>query len=167
MIELADHILSTLQGDATFLGYLGTFTFTDNSTAPSLAILAANEQLEGIKTIEGVECVIMRTPEMSSRPILTGCTILEKTWRIYLVEYAGGDPNDCVNAADRICAIFPGASYVVTYTNDGSLDIAGQQQVVVKLPPHVVASEAATLVSGGTAEQKEGTLSVDGGSPCD
>lgn len=160
MIELADQILEVLQGDNSFQNFLGEYWFKDEAggsarEADAICILAANEQLPSLDRIVGVECVIMRTPEMNSRPLIAGCPVMEKTWRLYLVEYLGADPNDIVHAADRICVLFPGATYSVTYTHQGSLDLAGKQQIVVKLPPHVMVPEDPDGIDGCNAYDKD------------
>lgn len=137
MIEIADQILTVLKNDQTFMSYIGSYSFEAGQVADAVVILAANEQLPALSKVEGLEAVISRTPDLNSRPTLSDCTILEKTWRIYLVEYDGANPNDCVHAADRICNLFPGAKYSVSYTANDLAVLAGNQQVVVVLPPHV------------------------------
>lgn len=161
MIDQADELLTVLQADAALQGFLGEYVFNDGLTAPALVVLAANEQLPSLDRITGVECVISRTPETKTR-VLYSCSILEKEWRIYLVEYDGASANDLVSAADRICELFPGSSYSVLYSNQGSPEIAGKQQCVMKVPPHAIPS-------GSSAVQinQEGTLLIDGGSSCD
>lgn len=161
MIEIADQILTVLQNDQTFLDYIGSYTFEGGQVSDALVILAAQEQLPALSNVTGLECVISRSPNMVSKPMLAGCTILEKTWRIYLVEYDGGQPNDAVYAADRLCALFPGASYTVTYNATNIAELAGNQQIVVTIPPHVAPSEIAGQIA------PDGTLEVDGGASCD
>ena len=161
MIEIADQILTVLQNDQTFMSHIGSYTFEAGQVADAVVILAANEQLPALSKVEGLEAVISRMPDLSSRPTLSDCTILEKTWRIYLVEYDGANPNDCVYAADRICALFPGARYGVSYNASNLAELAGNQQVVVTLPPHATVSEIAGQL------QPDGNLEVDGGASCD
>lgn len=135
MIHYADDILQAVAFDSTFLGFLGTYEFEEGGSNYALSILAANQQLEGVSKITGLECVIGRVPETSSKAMIDGsCPIIEKTWRVYLIEYDGAESNAAIDAADYLIELFPGASYSVV--SGGISEIAGIQQVVVKLPPN-------------------------------
>ncbi|QNJ25975.1 hypothetical protein SynSYN20_01648 [Synechococcus sp. SYN20] len=75
-------------------------------------------------------------PDMTSRAMVAGCSIREKMWRVYLVQYAGSDLDAAMLAADRIVDLCPGASYSSVGTGDTQSEIAGIEQIVVKIPAH-------------------------------
>ena len=136
MIDTAEQILAALQGDAAFMAQVGTYNFTDGFTAPAITVLGANEHVDGLSDVEGVEVVISRVPATTSRPLYSGCIQPEKSWQIYLVAYDTGP--QVVMAADLLLARYPGSSY--SSLGAGTLpEIAGTEQIVVKIPANVSA----------------------------
>lgn len=142
-IQTPDEILQVLKHDASFCSLLGEYWFNDDGsgadlTAHAISILAANEQLPSLDRIVGLECVVSRTPNVTPLAFVsTQSPALGKTWKVYLVEYPGADPNDLMLAADRICNLFVGSSYAVTYTSGEIAELAGIQQAVVTIGPWV------------------------------
>ena len=134
VIQTADEILSALQDDPVFMSLVGTYTFADGFTAPSIAVVGSNEFIDGLGNVDGLEVVINRVPTTTSRPLYSGCIPPEKGWTIHLIQYTSG--NVAVNAADLLLARYPGASY--SALGAGTLpDIAGLEQIVVKIPSNV------------------------------
>ena len=136
MIESANEIYAALAADPDFMQYIGLYDFGSGQSQLDLTVLAANQQIPGVKQITGVEAIIGRVPDTTSRAIVAGCSIREKTWRIYLVQYEGNDLDAGVKAADRILELCPGASYSSVGTGDTQSEIAGIDQIVVKIPAH-------------------------------
>ena len=136
MIESANEIYAALAADPDFMQYIGLYDFGSGQSQLALTVLAANQQIPGVKQITGVEAIIGRVPDTTSRAIVAGCSIREKTWRIYLVQYEGNDLDAGVKAADRILELCPGASYSSVGTGDTQSEIAGIDQIVVKIPAH-------------------------------
>ncbi|MGA0983313.1 hypothetical protein [Vulcanococcus sp.] len=134
MIETAGQILSALQGDSVFMDYVGEYTFSDGYKAPSISVLGANEAVDGLSDVQGLEVVISRVPKTTSRPLYDGCIQPEKSWTIYLIQYESGDSG--VMAADLIVQRYPGSSYASL--GAGSMpEIAGVDQLAVKIPANV------------------------------
>lgn len=134
MIETAGQILSALQGDPTFMDYVGVYTFADGFTAPAITVLGANEAIDGLANVEGLEVVISRVPRTTSRPLYDGCIQPEKVWTLHLIQYEAGDAG--VLAADLIVQRYPGTSYASL--GAGSLpEVAGVDQLAVTIPANV------------------------------
>lgn len=136
MIESANEIYTALNGDAEFMQHIGHYDFGTGNDAVALTVLAANQQIPGVKKIVGVEAIIGRVPDTSSRAMVAGCSIREKLWRIYLIQYEDTDLDAAVKAADRIVELCPGASYSSVGAGVTQSEIAGLDQIVVKIPAH-------------------------------
>ena len=136
MINTAQEVLGYLQADSVFMSSVGTYQFTTGLTAPALSVLGSNQQIPGIKEIIGIEVVINLVPDTSSRAVISGCSIREKTWTIYLVQYEENNPGSLIAAADRLLDLAPGATYSILGGGFQSSQIAGEEQVVVRLPAH-------------------------------
>lgn len=137
MIDSADEVLAALQADTFFMSKVGTYTFTNGLTETALVVLGSNQTIPGIKAVSGVEVVINRVPDTTTRAVIAGCSVREKKWTIYLVQYEDSGPNDLVEAADRLMELAPGASYSVLGGTFQASDIAGIEQAVAKIPAHV------------------------------
>lgn len=161
MIDSASEIYAALKNDADFMSHVGHYDFGTGTIETALTVLASNQQIPGVKKIVGVEAIIGRVPDTTSRAMVAGCSIREKVWRIYLVQYEGSDLNDAMAAADRILDLCPGATYSSVGAGSTQSDIAGIDQIVVKIPAH--APWANTFAGRVTPN---GTLSIDGGASC-
>lgn len=163
MIDSAGEIYTALKEDSTFMSYVGEYDFGSGLIETALTVLASNQSVPNVKTITGVEVIIGRVPDTTSRAMVAGCSIREKMWRIYLIQYEGGDLDDAMAAADRIVDLCPGATYSSVGTGITQSDIAGIDQIVVKIPAHAPWSDSGRA----TQNNQAGTLSIDGGASCD
>ena len=136
VIDSAGEIYTALAADADFMQHIGHYDFGSGVIEQALTVLASNQSVPGVQEIVGVEAIIGRVPDMSSRAMVAGCSIREKMWRVYLVQYAGGDLDAAMAAADRIVDLCPGASYSSVGSGTTQSDIAGIDQIVVKIPAH-------------------------------
>lgn len=136
MIDSAQDVLAHLQADPVFMSHIGTYKFTNGFTAPSLTVLGSNQQIPGIEEITGIEAVINLVPDTTSRALIAGCSIRQKVWQIYLVQYEGNNPGSLIAAADRLLDLAPGATYSAIGGGFQGSAQAGEEQVVVKLPAH-------------------------------
>jgi len=132
VIDSADQVLQHLQSDAVFMSLIGRYEFGNGLEQDSIVVLASNQQVPGVKNVRGVECVISRVPDTSSRAVISGCSIRLKKWTIHLIQYKDSTPNQAVEAADRLCDLAPGATY--THLGSNFSDMAGVEQIVVKIP---------------------------------
>ena len=152
VIESAAEILLVVAADGVCQSVLGEYEWKEGGTAVALIALGAGQELEGVKDIRGVECVVSRTPDAQTKVLYGGCSIIEKTWKVYLVEYDGAGTDDLLTLADRMVALFQGSSYAVTYSMDGTAKIAGRQQVVLTIPPYSLV-QGATDIGGQVANE--------------
>ena len=97
-----------------------------------------------------------------SKVLFGGCTIIEKTWKVYLVEYDGAGTDDLLTLADRMVALFQGSSYAVTYAMDGTARLQDASKSFNN--PALFLGAGATDIDGQIAD--DGSLLVDGGSSC-
>ena len=144
VIQTADEILVRFSMDPVLMDLIGTYNFQDGPRHKAMAVLASNQQVPGLESVEGLELVVARAPDAKPVPIMTvdpGCPPMIKSFRCYLVQYGGTHGNTIVHAADRIMGLCPNASY--SHVNSGgsaiqTSELAGVEQIVVKLPPYVL-----------------------------
>jgi hypothetical protein len=128
-----------LLADTALAAALGVYTFTGGTTRPAMAVLARNEQLPPGTTVDGVEVVITAIPSGAERALMTGGTLTNPTWRLYVSGWQTAAALETVRA--RIIALLPGAT---SSTIDG--DAPGEgigvvDQIVVRWTnPTVVVS---------------------------
>jgi len=134
VINSANEVLASLQADDLFMAKVGTYDFGSGLSETALVVLGSNQQVPGIKSISGVEVVISRVPDTSTRALIDGCLIRQKIWTIYLVQYEDSEPDQAVELADRLCTLAPGATY--SQLGTGFSDMEGIDQIVVKIPAH-------------------------------
>lgn len=135
MIESADEVLQRLQNDQAFMSHVGSYDFGGGITKDAIVVLSSNQQVPGVKSHTGVECVISRVPDTKSRAVIAGCSVRLKQWTVYLIQYENAQPNQAIDAADRLLDLAPGATY--TSLGSGFSDMAGVEQIVVKIPAGV------------------------------
>ena len=139
MIQTADEILVRFSMDPVLMDLVGAYRFTDGDVHKSMSVLASHEQVPGLDTIEGLEIVVARAPNANPMGVVTidpNCPPMLKEFRVYLVQYKGTHGNTIVHAADRIMGLCPNASY--SHLGSGFSEIAGLEQILVKLPPYVL-----------------------------
>ena len=139
MIQTADEILVRFSMDPVLMDLVGAYRFTDGDVHKAMSVLASHEQVPGLDTIEGLEIVVARAPDAKPVGVMTidpNCPPMLKEFRVYLVQYKGTHGNTIVHAADRIMGLCPNASY--SHLGSGFSEIAGVEQIQVKLPPYVL-----------------------------
>jgi hypothetical protein len=70
-LETAQNIYDILVADATFMSYLGTYSFNDTSVQPAIAVKSPGEDLPAIRNVQGLECVIIDMADISQMNYLT------------------------------------------------------------------------------------------------
>lgn len=104
----AQGIYDLLLATTSIAAALGTYRLVDGTVIPAIAVLRANEQLPPGTVVEGTEIVITRQPGYAPRPLLTGETLLNPTWRIYVCGWESAATLQAT--AERIMALLPGAT---------------------------------------------------------
>ena len=132
MIDSANDILAKLKADPQLMSYVGLYDFGSGITQDALVVLSSNQQVPGVKEVVGLEVVINRIPDTSTKAVISGCLIRQKIWTIYLVQYENSEPDIAVQAADRLTELAPGTKY--SQLGNGFSDMSGIDQVVVRIP---------------------------------
>ncbi len=134
MINTPEQLLEALQADPALMALVGEYGFAEGERQPAITILGSNEFVDGLDSVSGLEVVINRSPKGNSRPIYAGCTLVEKSWTVHLIQYDPG--NAATQAADLLAERYPGASYASL--GAGSMpQIAGIEQLAVTIPANV------------------------------
>jgi len=104
----AQQIYDRLTADPVVSAGLGTYLLPGGASLPAISVLAANENLPPGTVAGGIEITINRMPGLMPQPLLTGETLLNPTWRIYLVAW---DALGSLQAlAERVICLLPGAT---------------------------------------------------------
>ena len=125
-------IYDTLSADTTFMSYLGTYDFkTGQGPLPALSVVSAGEDLPALRNVEGVECIIQDTGNVTQRAYLTGDLDVQTTWQVFLVAWNPAKGSDLQNATSRIVQRFMGASSTQTVATSDGLGALVQTKVVI------------------------------------
>ena len=77
-IERASEILLRLQQDGAFMDLVGTYDFGSGLTETALVVLSGNENVPAVKKINGLEVIIGRVPDTTSRAVTAGYSVVVK-----------------------------------------------------------------------------------------
>jgi hypothetical protein len=126
----AQAIYDRLLADTAIAAALGSYTLTDGTTRPAIAVLAANETLPPGTTAVGIELVITAVPRNAERVLLTTETLTNPTWRIYVMGWQSIASLRTV--ADRVVALLPGATSANVEGDAPGEGIGVLDQVVIR-----------------------------------
>jgi len=126
----AQAIYDRLMADAAIAAALGVYRLPGGTTAPAMAVLAANEQLPQGTTPEGIEIVITAVPRLAEQLLLTSETLTNPTWRIYVSGWQSAAQLQAV--AGRVVALLPGATSVSIEGDAPGQGIGVIDQIVVR-----------------------------------
>lgn len=124
-------IYNTLVNDATFLGYLGDYTFSNGTISKSIAIVTPGDSLPLLQKVEGLECIIHDTGDIRRKDYITGSSDLHTIWKLFLICW---DPADGVQldiAAKRIMRTFGGSSSIETVATSPGLTARVQTMILI------------------------------------
>lgn len=125
-------IYDTLVADATFMSYVGEYTFKAGQTMPAISIVTPGADLPSVKSTEGIEVVIHDTADLERINYLTGESDIEANWTMFLICWEGANGTDMTLAAIRALAIFSGSnSYETVSVADG---IGAMVQTAIQIP---------------------------------
>ena len=124
-------IYNTLTADATFMSYIGTYTFSDNSTASSILITTPGAELPQISSQSGLEVLIQDMANMDTRKYLNGGSDAIWTWPLFFVLWAPDTGDTIYQALERLVQIFPSAESIDTVSKGTILGATAQTQVLI------------------------------------
>jgi hypothetical protein len=126
----AQAIYDRLLADATIAAALGTYTLADGTSRPAIAVLARNETLPPGTTPVGIEMVITAVPAFAPRVLLGEETLINPTWRIYVMGWQSAAQLQAV--AERVIALLPGATATSLDGNAPGEGIGVIDQVIIR-----------------------------------
>ena len=126
----AQAIYDLLIADAAILAAIGSYTLPTGETRQAMAVLAANEQLPPGTTVDGIEVVITAVPRTAEQVLMTGETLTNPTWRVYISGWQSAGQLRTV--ADRVVALLPGATSVSIEGDAPGQGIGVIDQIVVR-----------------------------------
>lgn len=124
-------IYDTLVADATFMSYVGTYTFTDGSTAPSLSIVTPGRSVPNVASQTGLEVVIHDIADLRSQSYISSAPDALYTWKVFLVVWEPETGEQVINATTRLLDFFPLATSVETVSTGVLLGSSMQTQVLI------------------------------------
>ncbi len=125
-------IYDTLTDDTTFMGFVGSYTFTKgNTSVDSISIVTPGADLPQLKSQSGLEVVIHDTGNVANRPYLTGASDPIITWKVFLIAWAPANGVTVMNAAKRMIEIFGNATAIETIATADGLGSLVQTMVLI------------------------------------
>ena len=125
-------IYDTLVADATFMGYVGQYTFTAGQVTPAISIVTPGADLPSVQKTEGIEVVIHDTADLTRKEYLTSSADIEATWTVFLICWDGATGTEMTLAAMRVLDIFAGSlSFETVSVADG---IGAMVQTAIQIP---------------------------------
>lgn len=129
----AEVIYNTLSGDSTFTALLGTYKFKGNaSTLAAISILSPGQDLPGLKNVDGIECIIQDTGDITRNEYLSGDDArLSVVWSVFLVAWGNTTGAQLQVAAEKACSHFLGSQSVQTVATSDGLGSTVQTKVLI------------------------------------
>jgi hypothetical protein len=111
----AEDIFDRLAADSEIVAALGTYTFNpgrvNQQILPAMRVFSSGQRVKEGTVIEGVELSILRFPLPFPELLLTGETMLNPMWRIYVAQWNQGEGLfRAWDATQRVIALLPGAT---------------------------------------------------------
>ena len=128
----AQVIYDTLAADTTFTALLGSYDFkTGQGPIAALSVVSAGEDLPSLRNVQGVECIIQDTGNMTPRKYLTGAADIRTDWPVFLVAWNPSKGADLHAAAQHVLSRFQGATAVQTVATTDGLGALVQTKVMI------------------------------------
>ena len=129
----AQVIYDVLAADNTFTGLLGTYSFRAGQTATALSVVSAGEDLPSLRNVQGVECVIQDTGNISKSEYLSADPArVSVTWSVFLIAWEPAKGSDLQVAAQHICSRFLGSNSLETVATADGLGSLVQTKVQIR-----------------------------------
>ena len=100
-------VYDTLVADATFMGFIGQYTFTAGSVLSAISIVSPGQDLPGLKKITGLECIIHDAADVKRTDYLDSSEAVVD-WRVFLISWGPSNGYTMTQAAQRLVQIFGG-----------------------------------------------------------
>jgi hypothetical protein len=120
--------------ETTLVDVLGTYTLANGVTTPAIAVRAAGESLPAGTTVTGLECVILREPELVPVRQYQREHAFSR-WTVYLVDWDGEASLQTV--AGRLIWAYPGSN-AVSITVPRGVGPRSQMRVDIQTDPDTI-----------------------------
>ena len=120
--------------ETTLVDVLGTYTLANGVTTPAIAVRAAGESLPAGTTVTGLECVILREPELVPVRQYRKEHAFSR-WTVYLVDWDGEASLQTV--AGRLIWAYPGSN-AVSITVPRGVGPRSQMRVDIQTDPDTI-----------------------------
>lgn len=130
----AQAVYDTLNADATFTGYLGTYNFKSGTgPIPAMSIVTPGGDLPSLRSVEGLECVIQDAGDTQQFPYLSGDQArISTTWSVFLVCWEPSNGQSLQIATERILQTFLGSKAVQTVATSTGLGSLVQNKIMIR-----------------------------------
>jgi hypothetical protein len=125
----SQEIYDLLAADPVISAELGTYLSPGGSSLPAISVLAANENLPPGTVAGGIEITITRMPGLAPQLTLGGDTMLNPTWRIYVIAWDA--LGELQTVAQRVIALLPGATAMGLQADPPGEGLGVLEQVVI------------------------------------
>lgn len=130
----AEIIYNTLSGDSSFTAMLGTYKFKGNtSSLAAISIVSPGQDLPGLESVDGIECIIQDTGDITQNEYLTydDNARISITWSVFLVAWGNTTGAQLQAAAEKVCSRFFGSNSVQTVATSDGLGSTVQTKVLI------------------------------------
>lgn len=118
----------------TLSSYLGTYTLANGSTTPAISVRAVGESLPPNTTVTGLECVILREPELETITAYRKELAISR-WTVYLVDWNGN--SSLQEIAGKLIWSYPGSN-AVSINVPRSVGPRSQMRVDIQTNPDMI-----------------------------
>ena len=124
-------VYDTLVADATFMSFIGQYTFAAGSVLSAVSIVSPGQDLPGLKKITGLECVIHDAADVKRTDYLDSVDATVD-WRVFLISWGPSNGYTMTQAAKRLVNIFGGCrTYETVAVADG---LGALAQTMAQIP---------------------------------
>lgn len=107
-------IYNELSSNTTFMGYVGNYTFLDNSTDKALSVITPSKVLPNVASVSGLEVLIHDNGIPSRRDYVTNISDILMTYQIFVMVWEPANGEDLNLATAEIMRTFSGSRLIRT-----------------------------------------------------
>lgn len=128
----AEVIYNTLFADATFMSYIGSYTFNDDTVLPAISVKSPGEDLKNIKSVSGLEAIILDVADASTISYVSSDSPdVTYTFSVFLVAWEPSTGQTITNAVTQMSKRFLGMQSIETVAASDGLGALTQSKVLI------------------------------------
>lgn len=124
-------IYNTLVADATFMSYVGTYTFTDGTTEDSISIVTPGQALPQLDAVAGLEVVIHDLGTIGRQDYIDIASDPIAMWKLYLIAWEGATGADINTAGQHLVRRFGGSNMIEISSTGTSIGALTQSLILI------------------------------------